>query len=82
LNIRELPCRHASCRFAALLVVAFVLPHRAGAAEPPRAPEGFIVLSTGPDFTNWHGLRSIDVSKLAQMPEADRAKLLADDMEI
>jgi hypothetical protein len=49
------------------------------AAEPPKAPEGFTVLFNGTDFTNWHGLRSIDISKLAQMPEADRAKLLADD---
>jgi hypothetical protein len=69
------------CRFASLLVVTLVLSHRAGAAEPPKAPEGYTVLFNGTDFTNWHGLRSIDISKLAQMPDAEREKILADDME-
>src|SRR6476661_7341538 len=69
------------CRFAALLVTPLLAVLEAAAAEPPQAPEGFTVLFNGTDFTNWRGLRSIDISKLAQMPEADRAKLLAEDME-
>jgi len=68
-------------RFAALLMAFVVLIRTTAAAEPPKAPDGFTVLFNGTDFTNWHGLRSIDISKLAQMPDADRAKLLADDME-
>lgn len=66
---------------SALLLAFSVLSTAVWAAEPPKAPEGFTVLFNGTDFTNWHGLRSIDIGKFAQMPDADREKILTADAE-
>ncbi len=69
------------CRFAILITISLAISHRVEAADSPKAPDGFTVLFNGTDFTNWHGFRSMDISKFTQMPEADRTKILADDME-
>ncbi len=66
--------------FVALLVAGFSIPSLE-AAEPPKAPEGFTVLFNGADFTNFHGLRPIDIRKLPEMSEDERARLLAADAE-
>ena len=68
-------------RLAALLLAIVVHSPRVQSAEPPQAPDGFAVLFNGSDFTGWHGLRPIDISKLAQMPDEERTKLLAADMD-
>jgi hypothetical protein len=62
----------------ALLAVGFTFSSLE-AADPPKPPEGFSVLFNGTDFTNWHGLRAIDIRKLAEMTDEERVKTLADD---
>lgn len=65
---------------AALLTVCLVLSPAVKAADPPKAPEGFTALFNGTDFTGWHGMGTFDPRKLAEMPEAERTKKLADDL--
>jgi len=42
-----------------------------------KAPEGFTPLFNGKTLDGWHGMDTYDIRKLAAMPEAERAKLLA-----
>jgi hypothetical protein len=65
---------------AALLTACLVLSPATSVADPPKAPEGFTALFNGTDFTGWHGMGTSDPRKLAEMPEPERAKKLADDL--
>ena len=45
----------------------------------PQAPEGFVALFDGRTLNGWHGLaNTIDIRKVAAMPEAERAKTIAE----
>lgn len=41
-------------------------------------PAGFVALFNGKDLTGWHGMPHVDPRELARMPEADRAKKIAE----
>jgi hypothetical protein len=56
------------------LVLAFALTASADDFQPS---DGFKPLFNGKDLTGWHGMPHYDPYKLAAMPEAERAKLIA-----
>jgi hypothetical protein len=58
----------------------FVLVACASGLVAQGAPPGFVDLWNGRDLAGWHGQRGeVDSEKIAAMPEAERAKLLAED---
>lgn len=65
----------------ALLTGLALLAPSTGAADEPKAPEGFTVLFNGKDFTGWHGMGHFDIRKFADMSEADRSKMRENDMQ-
>jgi hypothetical protein len=65
--------------FPALALTLLVVPSLRAQERTDVAPEGFISLFNGKDFSGWHGMPHYDPRELARpaKDEADREKLLA-----
>src|SRR5258708_1568394 len=64
--------------FLACGLVSVLAPSPAPAREDAvKPPEGFVAVFNGVDLAGWHGMPTYSPLKLAAMPEAERAALLA-----
>ena len=69
-------------RLSFVLVTSLVVATASGAApqkaKSTAAPEGFVPLFNGKDFTGWHGLKTMDPRKFDALAADEKAKVLAE----
>ena len=71
-------------KFSTLLLASMMVSAAYGAAPQKAqspAPEGFVPLFNGNDFTGWHGLKTMDPRKFEALTTEEKTKVLAEGAE-